>query len=172
VGCPLQSFYVLSSKKHALAATIGTKTFFLSKGDTFFVPVGNDYSLLNRSQKKPVKLHYTLVNDIPAAVPTLRLLACVRIASLLTMSRLHDKQMQLLGSAKQASSSVHSVSSSVKTVSSTKSTASVASAASSSKQQPAVPSAVKTKPKTPKSASKEPVASPAVTKAVKHKTAK
>ncbi len=56
-----ESFYVVSCEPNALLVTIHETPLELSKGDTFQVPTGNTYTLLNRSKTKEAKLYFTLV---------------------------------------------------------------------------------------------------------------
>jgi hypothetical protein len=58
----MQVFYVASAPRNSLEVVMGKQksTLVLSRGDTFFVPAKNPYSLRNRSTTGPIKLFFNL----------------------------------------------------------------------------------------------------------------
>jgi len=64
----IEIFYVVKCKPNALEVQIMNTTHILSKSDSFFVPLNNEYMLRNRSKKHPITLYFTLVHgsDEPA----------------------------------------------------------------------------------------------------------
>lgn len=54
-------FFVHSCAVNGLQVNMGRKSFVLSKGDSFFIPRDNEYSIVNLSDKKKVRLHFVVV---------------------------------------------------------------------------------------------------------------
>jgi len=58
----IEIFYAVKCKPNALEVQIMNTTHILSKSDSFFVPLNNEYMLRNRSKKHPITLYFTLVH--------------------------------------------------------------------------------------------------------------
>ena len=59
--CSVESFVILSAAPRSLQVTIGDTAFRVSKGDQFFVPLGNVYSLHNLSEEREVRVYFHLI---------------------------------------------------------------------------------------------------------------
>lgn len=64
-----QIFYVAGAETNCLQVVIRGTKMKLSRGDTFVVPANNEYTLENTSERKDVKLFFTLIKAVPMASP-------------------------------------------------------------------------------------------------------